>query len=458
MLHNQSSAVGISTQDHAEPLTRSPATSLDHQRSVQTASFDRKTLSTNRHSTFLERLLLQIVVQRIGCPDIRVELWDGATFGQPVTCCGRIVIRQPRALHRLLWNVVLGFGEGFMNDEIVVDGDLVDVLTAVDLGYLRVRKRRRYQSVFPRKIFGYSLAASKSNVRHHYDIGNDFYRLWLDRQCVYTCAYYPNSEATLEEAQIAKLDHVCRKLRLKTGETVIEAGCGWGALALHMAHRYKVTVKAFNLSHEQIVFARERAVAEQVADRIEFIEDDYRNATGTCDAFVSVGMLEHVGVANYRRLGRLIDRLLKPSGRGLIHCIGRNTARPLDAWTSKYIFPGAYAPSLREMMDLFEEQSFSVLDVENLRPHYARTCAEWLTRFERVKDQVQQMFDEPFVRMWRLYLAGSCAAFRSGDMQLFQVLFARADKNDLPLTRADWYATPINTDAGYGKVPYNGNL
>jgi cyclopropane-fatty-acyl-phospholipid synthase len=235
------------------------------------------------------------------------------------------------------------------------------------------------------------------------------------------------------------MDHVCRKLRLKPGESVVEAGCGWGALALHMARKYGVKVRAFNLSTEQLAYARDLAAAERLNDRIEFIEDDYRNITGKCDAFVSVGMLEHVGAENYAGMGRMMDRILKRDGRGLIHSIGRNIACPLDQWTTKYIFPGAYAPSLREMMDLFEDGCFSVLDVENLRIHYARTCAEWLARFEAVANQVERMFDEQFVRMWRLYLAGSSAAFRSGFLQLFQVLFARSELNDLPFTRADWY-------------------
>jgi cyclopropane-fatty-acyl-phospholipid synthase len=284
------------------------------------------------------------------------------------------------------------------------------------------------------------LAESKENVHRHYDIGNDFYQLWLDPQLVYSCAYYKTPTTTLNDAQRFKLDHVCRKLRLKPGETVVEAGCGWGALALHMARHYGVTVRAFNLSREQLDFARSRARSEQLSDRVEFIEDDYRNIAATCDAFVSVGMLEHVGPENYRGLGQLIGRILAHDGRGLIHTIGRNFAKRLDPWTLKYIFPGAYVPCLREMMDLFEQTDFSVIDVENLRLHYAKTCSDWLERFENTIDSVQRMFDERFVRMWRLYLAASTAAFLNGDLQLFQVVFARATKNDLPWTRQDWYA------------------
>src|SRR5690606_24874192 len=148
-----------------------------------------------------------------------------------------------------------------------------------------------------------SLRKSRDNVYHHYDIGNEFYRLWLDEQLAYTCAYFPEPEVSLEAAQVAKFDHVCRKLNLRPGERVVEAGCGWGALALHMAREYGVTVRAYNVSREQIAYARRRAQEEGLADRVEFVEDDWRNVTGRYDAFVSVGMLEHVGKHNYRKLG-----------------------------------------------------------------------------------------------------------------------------------------------------------
>lgn len=397
----------------------------------------------NRKSTTIEQLFVRYLFGHIGEPSVEIVLWDGTLLGDCSSPTRRIVIRSPRALRRLLFHSVRGFGEGFMADEIGVEGDLIEVLTALNRGLSRTMQRHRVRNLWHWPRLLNSRAAAQSSVHHHYDIGNDFYRLWLDRQCVYTCAYYSHPGATLDQAQTAKLDHICRKLRLKSGETVIEAGSGWGALALHMAREYGVTVRAFNLSREQNTYARDRASREGLSARVEVIEDDYRNITEKCDAFVSVGMLEHVGEGNYRQMGQVIDRALKRQGRGLIHSIGRVTACPLDSWTVKYIFPGAYAPSLREMMDLFECGGFSVLDVENLRLHYARTCAEWLGRFERAADQARQMFDEQFVRMWRLYLAASSAAFENGDLQLFQVLFARADNNDLPWTRADWYAPRI---------------
>ena len=235
------------------------------------------------------------------------------------------------------------------------------------------------------------------------------------------------------------MDHVCRKLQLKPGEQVVEAGCGWGALALHMARRYGVKVKAYNVSHRQIVYSRQRARADGLDGQVEFIEDDYRNIDGCFDAFVSVGMLEHVGVDNYRGLGDVVRRALKESGRGLIHSIGRNRPLPMNAWIEERIFPGAYPPTLSEMMAIFEPHQLSVLDVENLRLHYAQTLEHWLWRFEKSADRIAAMFDDNFVRAWRLYLAGSWAAFTTGEMQLFQVLFAPRNNNNLAWTRAHLY-------------------
>jgi cyclopropane-fatty-acyl-phospholipid synthase len=232
-------------------------------------------------------------------------------------------------------------------------------------------------------------------------------------------------------------------VRLQPGETVIEAGCGWGALALHMARSYGVRVKAFNLSHEQIAFARARAAREGLANRVEFIEDDYRNVTGECDAFVSIGMLEHVGYNDYSHLSDVLKRVLRRAGgRGLLHFIGRDIPRPLNAWTRRRIFPGAYVPTLAEVATrIISPARMSVLDVENLRLHYARTLAHWSARFATIDHQVRARYGEEFRRAWELYLAASEAAFSSGHLQLFQVVFAPAESEPPYWKRADVYRT-----------------
>jgi cyclopropane-fatty-acyl-phospholipid synthase len=255
----------------------------------------------------------------------------------------------------------------------------------------------------------------------------------------YTCAYFPTPDLTIEEAQRAKMDHVCRKLQLKPGDRVVEAGCGWGGLARHMAQHYGVKVRSYNISHQQILYARERVEAAGLGESVEYVEDDYRNITGEYDVFVSVGMLEHVGRDHYRELGDVIHRCLAPAGRGLIHSIGRNKPEPMNAWIEKRIFPGAYPPTLREMMDIFEAHEFSVLDVENLRLHYAKTLEHWLERFNRHAEKIESSYDSAFVRAWRLYLAGSIAGFTAGTLQLFQVVFTRGTNNDLPWSRAHLY-------------------
>jgi len=206
-----------------------------------------------------------------------------------------------------------------------------------------------------------------------------------------------------------------------------------------MAKYYGARVRSYNISHQQILFAREKAKSAGLDGDVEYVEDDYRNISGAYDVFVSVGMLEHVGREHYRELGDTIKRCLLPQGRGLIHSIGRNKPELMNAWIEKRIFPGAYPPTLREMMEIFETHEFSVLDVENLRLHYATTLKHWLARFEQQADKVEKAFDHAFVRAWRLYLTGSMAAFNVGAMQLFQIVFTHGANNNLPWSRAHVY-------------------
>jgi cyclopropane-fatty-acyl-phospholipid synthase len=391
-----------------------------------------------------EKLLLARMMESLGNPPLDLVLWDGQKIAGPAQPpLARVLIRDRGALLKLIANPELGFGEMYTADRIEVEGNLVDCLEAI----YRALPRTDHGQIVKKLLapFNGSLRntqpRARRNIHHHYDIGNEFYKLWLDRNMVYTCAYFSDPAMSLEHAQVAKLDYVCRKLRLTPGETVLETGCGWGALALHMARHYGTRVKAYNISKEQISYARELARAEGLDGQIEFIEDDYRNVDGEFDAFVSVGMLEHVGIDHYQVLGAIIDRSLKVAGRGLIHSIGRDYPSPMTPWIERNIFPGACPPSLSQMMQIFEPFGFSVLDVENLRLHYAKTLEHWLKRYEDSIERVAQMFDSAFVRAWHLYLAGSVAAFRSGDMQLFQVSFNRSGQNRIPLTRQYLYTS-----------------
>ena len=359
-----------------------------------------------------------------------------------------VVIEDRKTLVAMALNPEVGFGDGYAAGTIRIGGDLIRLLenlfysgAATGRGGLYRRLWERWQDWRQAN----TKEGSARNIHHHYDLTNEFYKLWLDPRLIYTCAYFPSPSATLEDAQQAKMDFVCRKVQLRPGERVIEAGCGWGALAIHMAKNYGVSVRAFNISKEQIQFARERAKAEGMSNQVEFVEDDYRNISGTCDAFVSVGMLEHVGAENYKELGAIIHRSIGNTGRGLLHFIGRNQPRPFSRWIRKRIFPGAYAPALSEALQILQPWNFSIQDVENLRFHYAKTLEHWLSRFENAAGEVEKMFDAEFVRAWRLYLAGSLTAFRVGSLQLFQVVFAGPERKQIPWTREYLYRDETQT-------------
>jgi cyclopropane-fatty-acyl-phospholipid synthase len=400
-----------------------------------------KAAAPARRSGFYERLFHRLF-PTFKTP-FHLVLWNGDEFDTaPGTPVAVVRMRDRAAFLGVMLNPDLGFGDAYTDGRIEVEGDLVDFLErAFHAGKppAAIEFLRRCLAGWRLRPSANSLRRSRHNISHHYDLGNDFYKIWLDEQMVYTCAYFPTPDAGLEEAQAAKMDHVARKVWLRPGEEVVEAGCGWGSLARHMAKHYGVKVTAYNISREQIRYARERAKAEGLDGGVRYIEDDYRTIAGRFDAFVSVGMLEHVGVDHYRELGGVIRRCLKPDGRGLVHSIGRNFPAPTSPWLEKRIFPGSYMPSLREMTGVFESCGLSILDVENLRLHYAKTLEHWLRRFEAAADRIEKMFDRRLVRAYRFYLAASQASFTVGTHQLFQIVFAAAASNNIPWTRAHVY-------------------
>jgi len=333
-------------------------------------------MSLQHKSSRIDEWLLKKIYRAAGQPSVRLLLRNSVEVSpKEAPAVANIVIQDRKTLLRLLLDPEVEFGDAYSEGRISLEGDLISALEILYPSLPQAEHQSWYAKLVS-KCVEYvqrnSLHGSRRNIQRHYDLNTDFYQLWLDPQLIYTCAYYPSPGATLEQAQAAKLDYVCRKVQLQPGERVVDAGCGWGALALHMAKNYGVTVRAFNVSREQILFARERAKELELSQRVEFIEDDYRNISGECDAFVSIGMLEHVGREHYRELGSIIHRSLAKTGRGLLHFIGRNHPRPFSTWTRKRIFPGAYAPALGEVMQVFEPWDLSVLDVENLRLHYAK--------------------------------------------------------------------------------------
>jgi cyclopropane-fatty-acyl-phospholipid synthase len=379
----------------------------------------------------------------LGASDVRFELCDGRAIGpERKQAAATLRFLDSRGPLALALDADFALGELYAKGRIAVDGSLIEFLSRTDeassRGGLAGALHRALRTGAP-AAWRQALGRAAGNARHHYDVGNAFYSLWLDERMVYTCAYFAQPELTLEQAQLAKLDHVCRKLRLRPGQRVLELGCGWGALAIHMATHYGAQVRAFNVSREQLSWAREQAQKQGVASRVEFVLDDYRNADGRYDALASVGMLEHVGPGHYEELGRVIDRTLAPDGLGFIHTIGRSQPQPLNRWVATRIFPHAHPPALSEMMRIFEPHRFAVLDVENLRLHYERTARHWLARFQRSWPEIVTRVPEETARAFEFYLAGTVAAFRCAWMCLYQVVFARAKNDAVPWTRADVY-------------------
>jgi cyclopropane-fatty-acyl-phospholipid synthase len=369
---------------------------------------------------------------------VRLVLWDGSSpYPSGREAIGDLVVRDRRTLLGLAATPDLSFGEAYTNGRLEVRGSLRRVVHALTL--LSAPTPSWRASLAAALATPNTLARARRNACHHYDLGNDFYRLWLDRQLVYTCAYFAQSDLSLDEAQEAKLALVCHKLRLRPGDHVVDVGCGWGALALHMARHYGVHVSAFNVSREQLAYARDRAAREGLAGRVDFIDDDYRNVSGRFDAFVSVGMLEHVGLRQFTALAEVLRRSLRrDSGRGLLHFIGRDVPIPLNAWIRRRVFPGAYPPTMAEVTTgVLGPAGMSVLDVENLRPHYARTAGDWAERLAAASQQVRAAYGDEHQRAWELYLAGTEAAFATGWLQLFQIVFAPRESAPLYWTRAE---------------------
>lgn len=359
-------------------------------------------------------------------------------------------IRQGGAERRILMNPRLGLAEAYMDGAVDVEGD--DIMGLIEL----VRRNNPWEKGGEigdprpfRRAFGQlarpfqqlnNLARSRANVAHHYDLSNDFYRLWLDDDMQYSCAYWADGVETLEQAQLAKKAHIAAKLDLHAGQRVLDIGCGWGGTALYLNRVADVDVLGITLSEEQLKLARQRAEAAGVADRVTFELIDYRDLAKRepqgFDRIVSIGMFEHVGVPQFETYFRAVANMMKDDGVFLLHTIGR-MGKPgsTDAFTRKYIFPGGYIPALSETVQASEKVKMIHSDVENLRLHYAKTLRAWYDRVTAVREQVIAQYDERFYRMWRFYLSGATAAFEAGGMCNYQIQYIR-NRHSLPITRA----------------------
>ncbi|HET6747157.1 MAG TPA: cyclopropane-fatty-acyl-phospholipid synthase family protein [Candidatus Saccharimonadales bacterium] len=351
-----------------------------------------------------------------------------------------VTIHDESAISDIVKRFDLGFGEAFMHEKVTVDN--LDEL--LKFAYLN---ERDFKKIFGKKS-GYKFARNirkkqAEQIESHYDLGNDFYELWLDKAMVYTCGYFRKKNDSLDTAQEQKLNHVLNKLQLSKGQEFIDLGCGWGGLVIQAAKKYGAKGIGVTLSKEQYEYAKARAKKEGVEKLTTFYHMNYQDAPTlgkTFERVVSVGMLEHVGRENHAQFFKTIDELLKPQGIAVVHSITQQTEEDMPAWIDKYIFPGGYVPSVREVVRYLPEYDFHITDYESLRMHYAHTLDEWTNRFEKNLGKVRKLgYDETFIRMWRLYLRGSATSFRYGTFDLSQFVFTKGLKNDLPSTREFLY-------------------
>lgn len=338
----------------------------------------------------------------------------------------------------LMASTSLALGEAYMDKTFEIEGDLYRALDCF-LGQMgkfstdeKALKKLLHSSV--------SKKNQEKEVTSHYDIGNDFYRLWLDDTLSYSCGYFRKPDDTLYQAQVSKVDYLLKKLHLEEGMTLLDIGCGWGYLLIEAAKKYKVCGTGITLSREQYNEFKRRIEKEGLQGYLTVELMDYRDLPQIgkqFDRVVSVGMVEHVGRKNYQLFNDCVDKVLRDGGIYLLHFISALRENPGDAWIKKYIFPGGVVPSLREMVHAFSENNFHILDVENLRLHYNKTLLCWLKNYREHISEVREMFDERFVRMWELYLASCAAAFHNGIIDLHQILATKGIDNTLPITR--WY-------------------
>jgi len=348
-----------------------------------------------------------------------------------------------RSLYRkLFFNPELYAGEAYMDGTLRMEqGSLRDFLTLYAMNRTSLRgqpwqKTLRKASKSLRKIYQRNpQKRSRRNVAHHYDLSNEFYRLFLDEGLNYSCAYFTSENESLEAAQKAKLRHIAAKLDLKPGQRVLDIGCGWGSMAIYLAEHADVEVLGVTLSVEQHRLATQRAAERGLSDRVRFELRDYRDVKGPFDRIVSVGMFEHVGLGHFDEFFAKVSELLTQDGVALLHSIGRKGGPSnTGAWVRKYIFPGGYSPALSETVPAIERAGLWITDIEVLRMHYARTLRMWDDRFQARRAEAAKMFDERFCRMWEFYLIISEFAFRYGKHMNFQIQLAR-DVNALPIRR-----------------------
>jgi len=407
-----------------------------------------------RHRS-LPTLILSRLQRRLGGSSLplRLVFWDGAALAFGPTPTVTITFRSPRVLRMFLTGNIGRLGQAYVEGEIGVEGRLQDVLhvgIAIAERVGRVPLIRHAAPLLGRLRPRHTRRRDAAAIGYHYDVSNEFYALWLDRHMVYSCAYFRTGDETLDVAQEQKLDHICRKLRLAPGHTLLDIGCGWGGLLHWAASRYGISGVGVTLSERQYEYARARIVAAGLADRVEIRLQDYRDVPGEAcfDRIVSVGMYEHVGSANLPAYFGGIARLLKPGGVALNHGItvsdrdGQAGGPPGGEFIDRYVFPGGELPHISRVLYEIADGGLEITDVEDLRPHYPPTLLHWLHRLEASREEVIRIAGEQRYRIWRMYLAGMAYAFDRGLLSVAQVLVCKRDETGSavrPWTREHQY-------------------
>ncbi len=395
----------------------------------------------------LERLADQIAAEGGAPLDVSIPGAARVNFGQPARV--RLTVRDASLLPELAQPTLQNLAEAYVQGRIDVDGDLLDALPLCE------RLVNAAGSSVAQRVVGpaarHSVRSDREAISYHYDVGNDFYRLWLDDGMVYSCAYFRTGDESLEEAQRAKLDHICRKLRLVPGERLLDIGCGWGGLVMHAAQHYAVSAVGITLSKEQHALATERVAALGLGNRVAIELLDYRDlpkryGTESFDKAASVGMFEHVGLRNLPLYFRTVASMLRDRGLFLNHGItasdveNRAVGSGVGDFVGRHVFPHGELPHLHLAVREMSAAAFEVVDVESLRPHYARTLAHWSRRLERQLDHAARIVGDRTLRIWRVYLAGCSHGFAQGWVSIHQLLASvqrHPGPTGLPLTR-DW--------------------
>ena len=391
---------------------------------------------------FLDKFFLE-VSQELDKESFEVVFWDKTVKKyQKGPKSFRLIIKNPRAGRRILTEKSLGFGEEYMLGNIEVEGNLQSLLK---LGTSKTYKKIKPSPKAAAKILlDYitnlgDIKRSRKNITVHYDRGVGFYSLWLDKSLTYSCAYFKNENDTLEQAQQNKYEHICRKLMLKKGEKLVDIGSGFAGTLIYAAENYGIEGVGYTLSKHQYKESLKRIMEEGLSKKLKIYLADYREARGRFDKFVSIGMFEHVGKRYYDDFFNSASLLLKKGGLGLLHTIGQDVREFTDPWIRKYIFPGGEIPVIQDVIDSMGRHNLHFTDIENLRYHYHKTLEEWIKRFEKSIPKIRKMYDEKFIRMWRLYLHGSSSSFKHGGNNLYQIIFTNGINDSLPLTREHIY-------------------